>query len=336
MSAGRFVSSPGTAMTLAGLAVAATVFWILWGADSTTRSSHFVSTPQFILWVLILGGLSAVLVLAVWPVTVILWRLVSDLRSRGGLDGPMWFSLAVGWVVYVVLVAFPLYVRQLPWSSTIADEVPDGDEWPLWHHELKLTTVTAASLLVAFLTIGGIWFVGIALARMSSENEEENQPGRFFALRDDFTVLLAIGGTLLGLSMFATAALRSAVIAAEPESGYDFGFILAFGLWFKRFARHCLRAELRGASQRGFESRRQGASPAGRHGLKPRRDAREAPRARATPRAQPDSERHREGRCRHRLTLHWKPDRTLDSGLSSRSSRDDPSSFGGRMTRASR
>ena len=218
-------------MTLAGLAVAATVFWILWGADSTPRSSDFVSTPQFILWVLILCGLSAVLVLAVWPVTAILWRLVSDLRSRGGLDGPMWFSLAVGWVVFVALVALPLYVRQLPWSSTIADEVPKGKEWPLWHHELKLTTVTAAALLVAFLTIGGIWFVGIALARMSSENEEENQLARFFSLRDDFTVLLAIGGTLLGVTMFATAALRSALIAAEPESGYDFGFILAFGLW---------------------------------------------------------------------------------------------------------
>lgn len=226
------MSSPGAALTLAGLAVAATVFWILWGADETNRSKHFVSTPQFTLWLLILCGLSALLVLAARPVTRILWRLASELRSQGGLGRPTWLSLAAGWVVLGVLVAFPLYMRDLPWASTVADEVPVGDEWPLVHHELKLTTVSLANFLLAFLTIGGIWFVGIALARISSHEEEANQLGRFFALRDDFTVLLAIGSALLGLSMFATAALRSALIAADPNSRYDIGYVLAFGLWF--------------------------------------------------------------------------------------------------------
>jgi hypothetical protein len=218
-------------MTLAGLGVAATVFWFLWGADSTTRSSDFVSTPQAILWVLILCALSAFLVLAALPVTATVWRLISDLRSQSALGGGMWLSLAVGLTVLAGLFAFPLYVRYVPWSSTVADEIPKGDEWPLWRQELKLTVYTAANLLVAFLTIGGIWLVGIALARMKSEIER-NELGRFFALRDDFTLLLAIGAGLLGLTMFATAALRSAVIAVDPTSGYDFGFIIAFGLWF--------------------------------------------------------------------------------------------------------
>jgi len=156
---------------LAGLAVAATVFWVLWGADETNRSKDFVSTPQFTLWLLILCGLSALLVLAAWPVTRIFGRLRSELRSQGGLGGPIWLSLVVGWVVLVGLVAFPLYMRELPWASSIADEVPVGDEWPLVRHELKLTTVSVASFLLAFLTIGGIWFVGIALGRMTSDKD---------------------------------------------------------------------------------------------------------------------------------------------------------------------
>jgi hypothetical protein len=231
-SAARYVSSPGAAIVLAGLAVAATVFWILWGADSTGRSRDFVSTPQFILWLLILCGLSALLMLAAWPVTRIFWQRASELRSHGGLGLPAWLYLAVGWVVLVGLLAFPLYLRQLPWASSVAEGVPVADEWPLVHHELKLTVVSLASFLLAFLTIGGIWFVGIALARMSSEEEEANQTERFFALREGFTVLLAIASALLGLSMFATAALRSAVIAADPDSRYEIGYILAFGLWF--------------------------------------------------------------------------------------------------------
>ena len=65
----------------------------------------------------------------------------------------------------MVMASAPV-LNRLPWASSIAADVPKGDEWPLPHHDVKMTVFLGIGFAVALSTILAIWLVGLALAQV--------------------------------------------------------------------------------------------------------------------------------------------------------------------------
>jgi hypothetical protein len=217
----------------AGFAVVATAFWILWDATATNQGKAFTETPQFLLWLLILCALSAVMVLALWPIGAILRDHGSELGAQS-TSSRSWLSLTAGLIVIagLMIMASAPVLNRLPWASSIAADVPKGEEWPLPHHDVKMMVFLGVGFVVALSAILGIWLVGLALAHLSQQEGVSARADRFLRLRGELNLLVGIAGAILGLSTFGLAALRNAVVAAVPRLEYGVEYVLVYGLWF--------------------------------------------------------------------------------------------------------
>lgn len=214
-------------------------WWILRDARSTPASAAFVSTPEFVLWLLILCGQASFWALAFGYVVGTVIRRAKDLRATRLLTAGRVLPL-VG--ALLVLVILPALVVSSP-AGTPLSHIPAKGEFPLADNEAKITPIVVVGLAIGFLAIVGMWAATIALNRLQpSGRPSAALLGRFLALRREVGALLSVAGTLVGLATLSSGALRLAVLAAnkEPyfaggpgrELEFASGYVLAYGLFF--------------------------------------------------------------------------------------------------------
>lgn len=210
--------------------------WILWDADTPrSASANFISTPQFVLWLLILCGQAAVWALASGFVWITLSGRLRDLWRSGELGPARLAGMAAALLILVltavVLAAAPKTAAPSLWSVELR-QLPKGGEFPLEQHSLKIAVVVAIGLVIGFAAIAGIWATAMLLNRLRPENPPTREDlERFLALRRDLTSLLAVAGALIGLATLATGALRLAVLATDRLQ-FASEYVVAYGLFF--------------------------------------------------------------------------------------------------------
>jgi hypothetical protein len=220
--------------------------WVLWGAKSTPQSSAFISTPQFLLWLLMLCAQATFWVLALAFVIVTVRRRWNELRDAQALSSVRIAEIAVSALLLLALARVFSFSGQTAFFglvSTSFKHVPQGGAWPLWRHTTKVPVLVVIALIVGLVALVGIWLIGFAFERLGQTKQTTaHDIERFLSLRTDLSALLAIVGTIIGLGTLATGALRQAVLAANNEPFFkqhpgmklEFAqeYVLAYGLFF--------------------------------------------------------------------------------------------------------
>jgi hypothetical protein len=211
-------------LVLAGtIAVAAVPFWVLRRADATAASEAFVSSPEFVVWVLILCGQAAVWVGAAAYVIATVVRRVRDLRAQDALPRAAVAAIAIaaaGIALVTVLLLFGDRLGLYP-DYEGPRGLPKGSEWPLYAHQAKVTPFVATAILIGILAIAGMWLTAVGFARLArGAPASRERVQRFVALRAELTTLLAVTALLIGLATLASGALREAVLAENRLPAY--------------------------------------------------------------------------------------------------------------------
>jgi hypothetical protein len=211
-------------LVLAGtIAVAAVPFWILRRADETPASEAFVSSPEFVVWVLIVCGQAAVWVGAAAYVITSVVRRVRDLRGRDALPRAAVAAIAtaaVGLALVTVLLLFGDRLGLYP-DFEGPRGLPKDGEWPLYGHQAKVTPFVATAMLIGVLAIAGMWLTAVGFAQLArGAPARKERVERFVALRAELSTLLAITALLIGLATLASGALREAVLAENRLPAY--------------------------------------------------------------------------------------------------------------------
>jgi hypothetical protein len=211
-------------LVLAGvIAVAAVPFCILWRADETPASEAFVSSPEFVVWVLVLSGQAAVWVgAAAYVIRTVVCR-VCDLRGSKVLPRAAVAAIviaAVGITLVTVLLLFGDRLGLYP-DFDSPRGLPEGADWPLYWHNVKVAPFVGAALLIGVLAIAGMWLTAVGFAQLErGAPVSTDRVERFVALRAELTTLLAITALLIGLATLASGALREAVLAENRLPAY--------------------------------------------------------------------------------------------------------------------
>jgi hypothetical protein len=244
---GVTVTSPaGLALIVVAsvIAVALVPFWVLRDWDATLESRAFVHTPQFAMWLLILGAQAAIWIGSAAFVVVTVRRRWHDLRRRGALPGR---AALVAPAVAVALLALLLNFGP---SLGIYEDIrsasfPTDSGWPLSSHTSKVRPLVGAGLLIGLLAIAGVWLTTVGFADLARHAAPRaSVVRRFIALRAELTTLLAVAAVLVGLGTLSTGALREAVLAVGDEPVY------------RDRATGCLEQQLAGTGEPPAEVRR--------------------------------------------------------------------------------
>jgi hypothetical protein len=204
------ITAPVAAALLAILAVA----WvILSGARSTDVGEAFSSTPEFLFWLLALGGQAAVWLVALPYVLATAWQRGRDLRAHGALGALALVSVGLtALILLAIAVRFTVGARDN--SNGDLRGVPNGDTWPLPNHTDRVGPLVLFAMLVVIAAVIGMWLGGIALREIARNPSVDDVP-RFVALRNEINTLLTIAGVLIGLGTLASGLLREAVLATN-------------------------------------------------------------------------------------------------------------------------
>jgi len=212
-------------LVLAGvIAVAAVPFWVLYRADETDASKDFVSSPEFIVWILVLCGQAAVWVGAAAYVTTTVVHRVRDLRGRQALPRAAVAAIviaAVGIALVIVLLLFGDRLGLYPDFEGPRGLPRRDKDWPLYAHQVKVTPFVATAMLIGLLAIAGMWLTAVGFAQLErGKPVRKERVERFVGLRAELTTLLAITALLIGLATLASGALREAVLAENVVPRY--------------------------------------------------------------------------------------------------------------------
>jgi hypothetical protein len=200
--------------------VALVPVWILHDWNSSPESEAFVSTPQFILWVLILCGQAAIWVGAVVFVCLTLRGRWRDLRQRQALRGAV---VALGSAAVLTLLAVVLLfgTRSGLYADLPTGSVPSGSTWPLADHATKVAPLVGTALFIGGLAIAAMGLTTVAFEDLArNATPYSSSVRRFIELRTELTALLTVAGVLVGLATLSSGALREAVIAVRAEPVY--------------------------------------------------------------------------------------------------------------------
>jgi hypothetical protein len=204
------------------LAVVVVPVWVLRDWNATPESSAFVSTPQFVLWLLILCGQAAIWVGAASLVFATVRRRLRHLRWRRALDGTAIAAItSAALALLLVAVVFNFGTRFGLFERVANSQIPRGEQWPLTDHETKMPGLAAVGFLIGFAAIAGMWLTTLALEDVArNARPRASWVKHFIGLRTELTTLLAIAGVLIGLATLSSGALREAVLAANDEPHY--------------------------------------------------------------------------------------------------------------------
>jgi hypothetical protein len=216
--------SPGglaVVVVASAVVVALVPLWILRDWDSSPESRAFVSTPQFILWVLILCGQAAIWVGAAGFVGATLHDRWRDLQQRQALELGAVLALASAVVLTLLAVVLLFGTRLGIYADLPRGSAPSGSTWPLAEHTSKMTPLVGTALLIGGGAIAGMWLATVAFGDLArNATAHSSSVTRFIELRTELTSLLAVAGVLVGLAVLSSGALREAVVAVRGKPVY--------------------------------------------------------------------------------------------------------------------
>ena len=197
------------------LAVAFVPFWILIGASETDASEAFVSTPQFVLWVLVLCVQMAVWVGAAVFVVTTAARRVGELSRLRALPAGAGVAIAGAAVAIAGVIAVLLFGSRLGLFPDFAQwrSMPRGSGWPLYRHEAKMLLLVGMALAIGLAAIAAMWLTTLGFGTVTSVRG-------FIELRSELSALLAVAAVLIGLATLSSGLLREAVLAENRLPPY--------------------------------------------------------------------------------------------------------------------
>jgi hypothetical protein len=205
-----------------GAAIAALVVWILWHAARSKGSEAFISTLQFLLWILVLSAQAVVWVLGSFMAGSIVRRRLPGLRATGALSTRTLLQIVVAALVLFALAGLTIS-KAGQWigiPDAIASAQLGDPPSPLEHANVKLPPIVVVGMLAGMVAIGGMWLVSLAFEGARRGPVRAASINRFVGLRDDLNTLLAIAGVIVGLGALSSGALREAVLAANDQAFY--------------------------------------------------------------------------------------------------------------------
>ena len=233
------VGAPAVAFIAAGV-------WILWNATSTPQSTAFITTPEFLIWWLIVCGQVAAWTLVGGFVGVTVVRRIGALRREGALKRGTVGSVAFALIVLVtVAMAQTTYLHGsfLLLVSFPSDQLPLPNPFPLAGHDLKINVIFAIGIFIALSAVAGLTATTTGFNRIAPGAPLDRVDlVRFLELRDELAALVASAGLLVGMATIATGGLRVAVLAANDQPWFQAHpaeqmqyapeYVLATGLFF--------------------------------------------------------------------------------------------------------
>jgi hypothetical protein len=211
-------------VVLSALAVAAVPIWILHDfkpQGEKAEAEAFVSTPQFVLWLLILAGQAAIWVAAGFLVLRTVCRRIRYLRRRRALPAASVVAIVASAVVLGLVVGFLNFGPRIGFHPEVASSRLSIGDLPLSGHERKMPILAGTAFLIGLVAIAGMWLTAVAFQHHARRSTPRRLwVKRFIELREELTTLLAVAGVLIGLAMLSSGALREAVLAANFEPAY--------------------------------------------------------------------------------------------------------------------
>lgn len=224
---------------------------LLSNADSNETSKAFISTPQFVLWMLLLCAQAAVWVLAVGYIFNVVRSRRREVKSSECYE-PVTTVLIVTVAVALLALAvvFGLLTRlHLGPIRSDLRHLSFSADFPLANGGWRLQPLVSFAFFVGVLAVVGMSFTAVRFDQLKREGgPADHLPDltSFISLRDDALVLLAMVGAIVGLGTLSTGALREAVLAtngepvlvelikADPGAALKFApeYVLAYGLYF--------------------------------------------------------------------------------------------------------
>ena len=210
-------------LVVAGVvAVVLTALLVLWGSEKPPESKAFTSTPEFVLWLVLLSGQAATWVGAAPFVAATIRRRRRDLLDRGALDNATLLLIAAAVTTLLLFVALAILAGPVGiYESVASAHVPTGDEWPLTHHQQKMFVLVTLGVTIGLAAVAAMWLTSVGFLELARDvRPRAAVVERFIALRTEMTALLAVAGALIGLATLASGALREAVLATNDEPEY--------------------------------------------------------------------------------------------------------------------
>lgn len=187
---------------------------ILWGADSTPESQRFISSPEFRVWLLLIGAQTALWFAIVIPLADLLRTLSFDKRIL-----PKCVLYLLG---FILLFAETKYSRP--------------EVHPLAYHAVKMPIINFIGSIAGTLAILGIWLVQAALDRMKLRLESREEPTKdvknFLSLQTKLERFLLAAGIIIGAATLATGGLRNATLAYDKTAIFPREYVLLYGMFF--------------------------------------------------------------------------------------------------------
>ena len=189
---------------------------ILWDANSTPESQRFISSPEFRVWLLLIGAQTALWFALLVPLIELLRTLSFDKR------------ILPKCVLY--LLGFILLLVESKYSRP--------EVHPLAYHTVKMPLISVVGSIVGTLAIVGIWLVQAALERMRLRIEIESGEGHtkeikeFLSLQTTLERCLLAAGIIIGAATLATGGLRNATLAYEKTATFPREYVLLYGMFF--------------------------------------------------------------------------------------------------------
>ena len=190
---------------------------LLYRARETPASQQFVETPQFLVWLFLIGAQVALWALFILP----LGRTLRKLKAH--FAGHTWEILGAA-SLFTMLLAIPAI---LPARY--------GSHSPLAYHRVKVGLLYAAGSTLALLAAVGLWLVRAALQRLGGTPVEPvHHLAAFIRLREQSQWFVTMAATVLVLATLGASALRNAILTVAPDTAKTFPpeLVLLYGTYF--------------------------------------------------------------------------------------------------------
>jgi hypothetical protein len=200
---------------VAGLGLGILIVYFDYGSWSQ-HSRDFAKSGPFSFWLALICAQTML-----W--TVALPPLIGTFRHhwRARRPGSAWGEVVPSAIVLTLLVTAVALVPSLV-GSPVPDFIP--------HRHLKILMLTAMAFLVALVAAMSIWLIrGRAEALRNHPAFADSELVTYLRLRADLEWLLTFLGAVIGLAVFASAALRNVVLSYDKSASDEAGGVIVYG-----------------------------------------------------------------------------------------------------------
>jgi hypothetical protein len=161
-------------------------------------SEAFISTPEFVIWLLLICSQTAFLAMAIGPMVTVLQQL----KTYSSIHK---WNLALSGIIITILFWIPSLVRVLYISDI---------QWPIANQTLRLSIIILIAYVPTLMATVGIWLIQVAFQSISHFESGDLIP-KYLQHLKNMRGFLAILGIMVSLATLATASLRNALIAVD-------------------------------------------------------------------------------------------------------------------------